>query len=245
MASPIPGCSGQAMRAGRRLGAAEPCDGRHRDGAPRLHPRGAAGYLLKSAPAARRLRGYTYVGLLILLAIIGLASALTVTAGSRMQQRSNEEELIFIGTEFARAFQSYFEATPAGQSPYPARLEDLLRDPRYVEVRRHLRKLYFDPMTGKQEWANVASPDERIMGVHSRSEKAPLKISGFPPSLATLEEQTSYSAWVFTFTPSHAPPPGAPPGVIHYPAPEGAVPTPPAGDVPLPATPAAAAPPVP
>ena len=99
--------------------------------------------------------GFTYVGLLVLIAIIGIATAYTAQVNALVQQRANEEELLFVGRQFAAAFRSYYEATPAGQRPYPAKLEDLLKDPRYPGIRRHLRKIFVDPVTGKAEWGIV------------------------------------------------------------------------------------------
>jgi hypothetical protein len=54
----------------------------------------------------------------------------------------------------------------------PARLEDLLQDPRYPSTRRHLRKLYADPITGQASWGLVqASDGSGIIGVHSLSDE--------------------------------------------------------------------------
>ena len=148
-----------------------------------------------------RARGFTYIGLLIFLAILGLASAMTLSVGSFMQQRANEDELIFIGGQYANAFRSYFDSTPAGLHPFPAKLDELLRDPRYPGVRRHLRQIYVDPMTGKEQWGTVAAPGGGIMGLHSLSQQAPIKVSGFDPGFAPLSDKKKYSEWVFGIVP--------------------------------------------
>lgn len=153
--------------------------------------------------------GFTYIGVLVFLAILAIASAGVLSAGSSLQRRANEEELLFIGREFAEAFRSYFEATPAGQRNYPAKLEELLRDPRYPGVRRHLRRIYVDPMTGRAEWGFVVAPGG-IVGVHSLSERAPLKIAEFEPALAPLTGRTSYLEWKFGFAPPGLVLPGNP-----------------------------------
>jgi type II secretory pathway pseudopilin PulG len=165
--------------------------------------------------------GFTFVGLLILLAIIGLASALTVTAASLLQQRADEEELLFIGREFANAFRSYYEASPAGNRQFPAKLEELLKDPRYPGIKRHLRRIYPDPISG-QPWAVVTAPGfGGIMGVHSVSGKAPLKVANFELAFVSLEGRRKYSEWVFGFAPATAPVPKSP----GTPAPPGALPS--------------------
>jgi len=183
----------------------------------------------------RRQPGFTYIGLLIFLAILGVASAATLSLGSLLQQRDSEAELMFVGSQYAAAFRSFFEATPAGQRQYPAKLEDLLRDPRYPGIRRHLRKIYVDPVTGSEEWGLVAAPGGGVMGIHSLSPREPIKVAGFDPAFAPLADKKKYSEWIFGF---------AAPGVI---APKGAVTlpggtitspsvTPPAQPSPAPAT---------
>jgi len=150
--------------------------------------------------------GFTYVGVMIFIAILAVASAAVLSVGSSMQRRMNEEELLFIGGEFASAFRSYFEATPAGQRNYPAKLDELLRDPRYPGIRRHLRKVYFDPMTGAPDWGVVAVPGG-IVGVHSLSQQVPIKVGHFAPEFAALTGKTSYAQWAFGFLPPGVVPP--------------------------------------
>lgn len=148
----------------------------------------------------RAYAGFTYIGLMIFMAILAMVSAAVLTAGAALQRRMNEEELLFIGAQFAEAFKSYFEATPAGTRNYPANLNELLKDPRYPGVRRHLRKIYVDPMTGNAEWGLVPAPGG-IVGVHSLSQRAPVKVAGFEPAFAPLSGRTSYVEWKFGFAP--------------------------------------------
>ena len=152
-------------------------------------------------------RGFTYVGLMILIAIIALASVATLSAGSAMQRRMSEDELLFVGKQFAAAFRSYYEATPAGQRSYPAKLDELLRDPRYPGVRRHLRRIYVDPITGKAEWGLVTAPGG-VIGVHSLSREAPLKVAQFDAELVALADKKSYAEWAFGFLPPGVAPSG-------------------------------------
>ena len=111
---------------------------------------------------------------------------------------------------------------------YPAKLEDLLRDPRSPGVVRHLRRLYPDPMTGK-EWELVKDPAEKLIGVRSTSELAPFQQAGFPKGLENLEGKSAYSQWEFVFVPARtttppqpgtgATPPGSPAGSAPRPVP--------------------------
>lgn len=146
--------------------------------------------------------GFAYLALLITVAIIGVAAVATFQMGSILQRRAAEEELIAIGTEFRRALISYSSATPAGQPNYPPSLAALIKDPRYPNIRRHLRKLYYDPLTGTQKWGLVMSPDGKgIVGVYSLAQGKPIKIGNFETVYQGFTDKTSYADWVFTSIP--------------------------------------------
>jgi type II secretory pathway pseudopilin PulG len=150
--------------------------------------------------------GFTYIGLLILLAIIGITSAASLQVGSVLQRRAAEEELLEIGTEFRNALISYANATPIGQPNAPHSLQDLVKDPRYPGVRRHLRKLYADPMTGKEEWGVVHALDGvGIVGVYSLSQAKPIKIGNFDQAFPGFARRNSYREWVFGIVPQPQP----------------------------------------
>jgi type II secretory pathway pseudopilin PulG len=142
--------------------------------------------------------GYAYLALLILIAIIGVAAAATIQLGAIYQRRMAEAELLFVGGEFQRALLSYAAATPLGQPTQPRTLDDLLHDPRYPTVVRHLRKLYADPMTGKADWWLVKSPDgQTIVGIHSASNAHPIQIAHFSGEFQGFNDKQSYREWVF------------------------------------------------
>ena len=148
-------------------------------------------------------RGFTYLSLIILVAIIGIVSATALQAGSVLQRREAEEELLSIGAEFRNALISYANATPMGQKQTPASLQDLLKDPRYPNPRRHLRKLYADPITGKEEWGLVQWQGEGggIIGVYSLSQDKPIKVGNFEPEFQDFTGKESYSEWKFLGVP--------------------------------------------
>ena len=151
---------------------------------------------IKSSP--RHQRGFTYVGLMIMVAILGIASAAALQTGALVQRRAAEEELLAIGMEFRNALISYANATPSGLPRAPASLYDLLRDPRYPGIRRHLRKMYADPITGKEEWGTVIAPDgSGVIGVYSLSNAKPIKIAHFDSVLQDFEGRNSYQEWKF------------------------------------------------
>ncbi len=144
-------------------------------------------------------KGIAYLSLLIAIAIIGIAATATVKFGTLVQRRYEEEQLLTIGTEFQSALISYANATPTGLSPYPMTIQDLIKDPRNPTVlRRHLRKIYVDPLTGKSEWGTVASMDGRgIIGIYSLSADEPIKVGNFDPPFESFAGKTSYHDWLF------------------------------------------------
>lgn len=161
--------------------------------------------------ARARQQGFTYLGLVILLAIIGLVGAATLKTESLVRRAQAEEELLEVGAEFIRALRSYAAATPRGQPTQPPSLKELLRDPRFPEPRRHLRKIYVDPVTGKAEWGILYLADKTgVIGVYSLSESAPLKVANFDYRFQNFENREHLSEWVFTMT-GQAALPGAKP----------------------------------
>lgn len=148
---------------------------------------------------AIRVGGFTYIWVLMLVALMGLGLTVAVEIDSVAAQRERERELISIGRQFQTAIGRYYEAQlSGGRREYPATLEDLLKDNRVPEVRRHLRKVFVDPMTGKSEWGLIRVAG-RIVGVHSLSESVPIKQEGFEPEDVGLRAKQKISEWVFTY----------------------------------------------
>jgi len=166
-------------------------------------------------------RGFTYVAVLIWAALIGIGLAVTGDVWHTTAQREREDELLFIGEEFRRALNSYYESSPGAQR-FPLSLAALLKDERYPTVRRHLRKLYVDPMTGKAEWGLVRRPDGGIVAVHSLSTARPLRVANFRASQDEFAGKRRYSEWMFRAEAGGiviAVPPGGGTGVLVVPPP--------------------------
>lgn len=155
-------------------------------------------------------RGFTYLALLLAVAIAGIGLAAAGQSWSTAAQREREAELLFAGDQFRRAIRLYFLNSPNQSTPgaaYPKALQDLLEDKRRGDTKRHLRKLYADPMTGKAEWGlvTVKAPDgERIMGVYSLSQATPFKTSGFRDENRTFEGARQFADWKFSYEPQPA-----------------------------------------
>ena len=144
--------------------------------------------------------GFSYIGLLIIVAIMAVVAAGSVQVGAVAQRRFAEEELLAIGLEYKAAVRSYFEATPVGTpSSAPMRLEDLLRDPRYPGAKRHLRKIYNDPLTGQADWGMVRSTEGGILGVFSKASGIPIRQDNFPDEFFHFRGKKNYRGWVFVY----------------------------------------------
>lgn len=167
-----------------------------------------------SRPFAQR--GFTYIGVLVFVALVGVALAGVGQLWSTNAKRDKEAQLLFVGDEFRRAIGSYYEGSP-GVHQFPQALEDLLEDRRLPVVRRHLRKIYVDPMTGGTEWGLVKNGNA-ILGVHSLSQDKPLKTANFRAEDAPFEGSRAYADWTFAYRPASAvsapPAPGAGGGAV-------------------------------
>lgn len=148
----------------------------------------------------KRERGFTYLTVLFVVAILSTGLALAGEVWHTSRVREKEAELLFVGNEYRQAIARYYLSGP--QRQYPRSLEDLLKDPRAPGTVRHLRRLYPDPVTGSAEWGLVKAPDGGIAGVHSLSEASPLKIGGFRVRDAAFEGKSKYSEWQFAFAPA-------------------------------------------
>lgn len=143
-------------------------------------PPAAPDWANRMPTGSRGQAGFTYVGLLIAVVFFGLGSVGAARLLASTERAERETELLFVGHQFRQAIRSYLQTGPrAGQ--YPATLEDLLLDPRHPTPRRHLRRLFVDPITGQAQWGLVRAPAGGIMGVHSLSEREPLKRANFEP----------------------------------------------------------------
>lgn len=154
--------------------------------------------------------GFTLIGLLFLVTGLGVAMVTLGTVWHTAAQREKEKELLFVGEEYRRAIASFWQASPKGQQRLPKQLDELLRDPRFPNTVRHLRRAYPDPMTGSLEWGMAKDAADGIAGVYSQSEGKPFKQGGFPVSQVAFEHAASYRQWQFLFQPEQGAGPAGP-----------------------------------
>ena len=163
-----------------------------------------SGPTLRSDP-----RGFTFLAVMFSIVLIGTLIGVAARQLATVAKREKEAELLFRGQAIRRGIELYYRTSRAGFSQYPRALEDLIKDPGSPGVRRYLRKLYADPITGG-EWVLIRDGSGRVKGVRSASEETPLKLAHFPEELKSFEQKNKYSEWVFEYNPQQQPPPISP-----------------------------------
>jgi len=142
--------------------------------------------------------GFTYMTLLLAVVIIGIALSAVGRQWSLIDRRDKENELLFRGDQFVIAIDAYFKSAHGGANIYPKTLEDLLKDSRSLVVKRYLRRMYEDPVTGKADWIPIKEAKSgRIKGVRSSSSMAPVKTDGFPARYSHFKGKATYGEWDF------------------------------------------------
>jgi type II secretory pathway pseudopilin PulG len=143
--------------------------------------------------------GFTYIGLLLAVVLMGVTLSAVGTVWHTMAQREREKELLFIGHEFQAAIAAYYQA---GRQ-FPQELSDLLEDKRWPEPRHFLRRMYADPMTGQADWTVIRAESAGITGVASTSTAVPIKKSGFlPEEQDAFADAQTYQDWKFNYVPT-------------------------------------------
>lgn len=145
--------------------------------------------------AARVQRGFTYIGLLFAVAIIGITLATVGVVWSTQGKREREAQLLFVGDQYRQAIGRYRAIGGA----FPQSLESLVQDDRFPSARRYLRRLYPDPMTGKADWDLIRAQDGGIMGIASASKDKPIKVANFLQVDSAFEKAECYCDWKFIY----------------------------------------------
>lgn len=141
--------------------------------------------------------GSVFMGMLVTVAVVAVMLMETGALWSSVLQRERELELLTRGNEIRRAIGLYY----AAGNTFPKSLEDLVLDRRQPTIKRYLRRVYADPLTGTTDWGVVAGPGETIMGVFSKAKGTPFKQGNFAVINQGFTGQGSYQGWVFLFGP--------------------------------------------
>jgi type II secretory pathway pseudopilin PulG len=140
--------------------------------------------------------GFTYVGLLVLVVLIGILLAAAGEVAATAARREREAQLLWVGHAYRAAIARYF----VRRRSYPQTLEELLGTTADGPLPVHfIRRLYPDPMTNAVDWALVPAPSGGIMGIASRSTRAPLRTAHFDDADRAFEDAKTYGDWQFTF----------------------------------------------
>jgi hypothetical protein len=162
----------------------------------------APGWIPGEAVSADRQRGFTYFALLLALSLFTSGSLVFAALWSEGARRERELEWLRIGDTYAKAIAAHYESSPGTSKNYPATLENLLQDLRFAGVRRHLRRLYPDPLAPEQAWAVVRGQDGGIVGVYSTASGRPRIQSNLPSTAVVVSPMRSYSDVRFLHQPA-------------------------------------------
>ena len=144
-----------------------------------------------------RERGFTYIGLLALVVMIGIFLARAGQVAATTSQREREKQLLFVGHQYRAAFRHFY----AKNHRFPFALEELVRGTPGPHAENYLRQLYRDPIQPDTDWLLVPAPGGGVMGIASASLRAPLKTGGFDDPDIAFADADSYSGWVFDYDP--------------------------------------------
>lgn len=150
--------------------------------------------------------GFTLIAVMAAMLLLALGTQGVMMVLSQQAQREREAQLLRIGTEIAAAIAAYHAASPGTVKVFPRSLEDLLDDKRFVSTKRHLRRVYADPITNSTDWGILRRADGTIEGVYSKSEATPVRTAGIELHGIAAAGAQKYSDWKFAFTPREATP---------------------------------------
>ncbi len=134
--------------------------------------------------------GFAYIGVLFLVAAISVSMAVVAQNEDTQIKREKEQDWLFIGNQYQRAIESYYQQSPNGIKTLPTKLEELLLDSRFISPVRHLRKLYGDPLNHQQNWSLIKNTDAQIIGVYSQSQEALLSKKNIPALVENLDPES-------------------------------------------------------
>lgn len=115
-------------------------------------------------------KGLAYLAVLFLVMAISISMLVVTQNEETLIRREKELDWLFIGQQYQKAITQYYQQSPNGLRELPLTFDDLILDKRFLEVKRHLRKTYPDPLTGKN-WIEIRNLEGRLIGVKSASQQ--------------------------------------------------------------------------
>jgi type II secretory pathway pseudopilin PulG len=123
---------------------------------------------------------------------------------SQQAMREREAQLLQVGFLYRQAIKDYYEMSPGAEKQWPKTLKDLTYDTRFVDVRRHLREEYPDPITRSEDWGLVTIENggrTGISGVYSKSTEQPINTAATSFADFEMPSITQYSDRRFEYVP--------------------------------------------
>ncbi len=151
----------------------------------------------RGSGSARGQKGFTLVWVLAALVLFSLGLSAVGPSWFDRVKREREDELLRIGRLYGDAIASYREASPGAVKQWPTSLEDLVLDTRFAGTKRHLRRLYVDPLQPEAPWGLIAAPGGGVMGVFSTSDERPLQQRNVRLGRISLPQAERYDQWKF------------------------------------------------
>jgi type II secretory pathway pseudopilin PulG len=151
-------------------------------------------------------QGFTLLAVIFAMLLLALGTQQVMSVASQPAQREREAELLRVGSAMATAIGAYYESSPGTIKRWPADLNDLVEDKRFVGLRRHVREVYADPVTRGNPWGLVLAADGGITGVYSVSDAAPVRTGTVRAANFVLGPASRYADWQFVYTPASAAP---------------------------------------
>lgn len=144
-------------------------------------------------------QGFTYISALVFVTVMGITLSTAGGLWSSVVKREREQELLFRGDQILQAIDSYYTQTPGNKlREYPRSIQDLLKDPRYPSIKRHLRRPFPNPLSRDGNWEYILDRRGGIKGVFAKSQEQPTKKGRFPAGYELFEKAAAYSDWQFT-----------------------------------------------
>ena len=118
-------------------------------------------------PVGKSQQGFTYLGVLLAMALLGIALMGVSEIWVKTKQRQQMVQLGWVMEQYRRAIESYYYSNTGAVHFYPKDIKSLLRDDRHLGIKRHLREAYKNPFTHSIDWVFIAAPDGGIMGIQA------------------------------------------------------------------------------
>ena len=149
--------------------------------------------------------GFSYFFLLVALTLLAISLLESQDLFATHFQQQQEAQLLFAGNQIREAMNAYRGSDNLPQhgngltrdNCFPTRFDQLLIDKRGITPRYHLRQIYLDPFTQKNNWVKVMDSEGRWIGVHSSNKAVPLKKTGFSEQDKDFKQAVTYRDWVF------------------------------------------------